>query len=722
MKASSLLVVAATVFVLVLFAVGMMFGRLTMVEVHQPSVETPSIDTNASSAETETRSHGAEIPPKARVGRPGELFNTDTDLDVTESVQEQILSVLASVPTVEEPTGDESITGVVVTRDGEPLEGTSVYLFRQDKRGYPTVSAPERVREDTLVPRVVALTHHHRREVAARQEALTDSSGGFEFTGLARNAVYSVRAHQEGWRIVDPLLDGLSVRPYNWKIHTEYGTIKRDVRPGDNVELVGEPVVALTIQVEFEDGSTPEVARVFHWRNGESGWSFQNWYPSQPTLFLKPGSYEIRARVGEDHEFKSDSSRVHLTPDEAPPALTFTVVARTAISGRVIVRKGEDQQRFWVYLAQSQEGDDQNAMLVQRGEQKSPGRAMSYNFWFKDLPAGPHVLSVGRSQRDIRATKIIDIEEGQVHEVEIEVPPLGASDYVEVNVVGPSGGPVDDATFAVASPVGTSEAWIHRGPGTFWVVYPQSYGTSFEPSDTAPFTFVARSSRYGTKKFALTSRVSHLQVEFEEAARLTVSAKSYAGGPLEGVIRFRVQAFGAGESRASFSLDPLDPFIDSHGKQRFSAASPGACEIVVEVRSDPGWWSFLTSQAATLISGDNEVSVALPPVHTVTVVTNPEHARETLLLRTRSLHVGELVLHSRGVWRATVNDAGEATISRVPTGSYLLGAPWGSKGLAVDVNGDVIVEPSDTDFGVKRSGPPPMATTPGATAGTARSP
>lgn len=611
--------VALSIFVMLCMIGGVAIGRYTATTSHPEKTSQPE-ELSAVSGPEEGQ-HDALVSKDQEPGENGAPLTGSSEGELSSEIEAELQDVIDGIPVIAPPRGAGAITGTILSKDGLPLAGASAYAFSQERGGLAMALPRDPGQPGDPVSSVVELVNTQRRIVEHRHHATTDANGEFVIEGLSERTLYSVTAYLEGWEIIDRGIR--SSRSFNWRESTQHGRLKRDVRPGEAVHFLAEPRVRLPIDVSMPDGSVPEVARVFYRRAGDgghSGFRFGHWYPSRPYLLLEPGTWEVSARVGEDHEFTSSSQTVVLQADLASDLVTLEVKARTAISGRVLFTPGEAQTRAVVYFAKAPAGpDDPVTTLLRTGQMKTAEHGRSYQFWYKDMVPGSYLIGVGRIRGEILEWRALDIEQGVVHFEELTVPPLRKGGYLALKVEGPDGSPLDDVHVELVFAGGRSDASTRRGDGIFWVPVPgpgfvsQSSGASrhVPASVGAASTLTLRvtSIEYGQKTVTLDRRTPTVSVRFEEPGQLEVIIPDFAGSDFEE--RLRLRAYRLSDSGGR-ELKPLIRIAATRDRQIFSGVSPGECEVVFEIKNNHGFWGPVASHRVTVRAGENSVTLPLP--------------------------------------------------------------------------------------------------------------
>jgi len=101
------------------------------------------------------------------------------------------------------------------------------------------------------------------------------------------------------------------------------GDVARGSRAGDTVELVGVPLVSLTLDVRRDGGGSPPSAMI-GLRSRQSSAS-RTWTPSQPAFDLEPGSYDVVLSIKSAQSSFRPVERVPVTLKAGPNAAEIAI-------------------------------------------------------------------------------------------------------------------------------------------------------------------------------------------------------------------------------------------------------------------------------------------------------------------------------------------------------------------------------------------------------------
>jgi hypothetical protein len=193
-------------------------------------------------------------------------------------LRESLRAFLEQVPEPEVPRGTGSITGIVRTEDGIPLDGVEVTCSPVP----PAAPVPARRRGDPRgerdpVDAAVLAFRESRFFARPRWRTKTNAAGEFRFDGLS-GVRHVVRAAKRGWEMDRVDAEG-------------------EDRPGTEVVYKAVPSVEVWFEVAAADGKVlgDVVLRV----RGPGFDGTAAFDAEDPTLRLYPGSYEFSAESGE---------------------------------------------------------------------------------------------------------------------------------------------------------------------------------------------------------------------------------------------------------------------------------------------------------------------------------------------------------------------------------------------------------------------------------------
>ncbi len=295
-------------------------------------------DTDSNLAELQTVDSGAvrEQPAKAPVAK------------VTRSEAQDLVSGL-QVASVKRVDGEGSITGRVVDEDGAPLANVVVRLNGRGGKGMQTTSpssvgqgAPEL---PSLTDAVQTAAQSYKAQRASSSETKTDGQGDYRFEQL-EDRKWSVKAFATG---------------YVLKADSSYW----DVSVGSTVDFTAKRVQGVQVEVLMPDGSSAEKAHLNVRPKGDGNRTTNyEWSADQPFLRLIAGRYDIRGYSSgvdslKEAELASETQKLDLEAGLTPEGLTFQLVSRNRITGRIEApNEYPSSSQFMVRLMALSEGQE----------------------------------------------------------------------------------------------------------------------------------------------------------------------------------------------------------------------------------------------------------------------------------------------------------------------------------------------------------------------------
>ena len=545
----------------------------------------------------------------------------------------ELSKAIAAIAAEELSTATGTITGRVVTEEDAAVANVLVRAegsgespaMRKSRRGHTG--------DWTIEDEVVDVISRRRFQDVTRCETRTGQDGRFALTVL-REYTYSVSAFAD-----------------DYEIFAEGGT--RNVEAGQKVAFTAHPVVALTCTVLLPGGAQPDEATIdVQTTVGEGGRGrsissrSEQWLPDSPVLRLRSGSVSLSARVTIDgEEYASDKQEVVIAAGVAPPPMTFNLRGRTGIKGVVELQENEVVASLLVYVASGGVDSAFDPRRMPRGNKRDwLNRSRGFEFSFPDLAPGTYGLYVAFSDEGpvVAADAVEVVDRMVVHNV--KVPPLDPSEYVVVWVYGPDGTLLRDVSIASGRRSGSSSSSggspvLKRKDGAFLVLhYRRSESSGDEDGDDVRYSVCVRSSVYGAKNVEYRrGKNSELTVRFVEPATLDVTVTGYAGSNLEGWLFVDVleKSDDSSVARMRAIRDPRAGGLDAEGRQTFGPLEPGSYDVSLRVKSDDAFSDSrrVASVPVTLQAGKNAVQVAVPELHTLTVVFDdpPASGRVNLL-------------------------------------------------------------------------------------------
>jgi hypothetical protein len=551
--------------------------------------------------------------------------------------------VLRSLPRPQVPSGNGTITGHVRRAGGAPLEGVTVraHLRRESSGWRQGDGPPEDVSEVESVRRYVA---DRRRRRGTRGEAVTDHTGAYTVEGLVKDARYSLRAYREGFQI-NPVL---SRNAWN-------------AAPGSEIDFHAEPLVAVPVDVRLPDGAQPARAEITVKQGNSTTTAI--WTPRQPVLRARPGDVTLRATIPSDDELHSTEIQLKLAEGQAVKTQAFELQSRPGVRGQVRFPNGEHAGYLNVYLLQIGAGTQpQPAGLTQHGQQTWVSADEGYGYSYKDLAPGRYMVGVALGRNALLAHKTVTVLDHMVDCV-FEITEFDPSQFVVLKVYAPDGSLLADANIDTAyrrensSSSGGGQS-MRRKDGSYLV----AHHATDDVSDGGTYYVTVKSDRFGTKEVGYQrGKIKELEVRFLAPAVLKVTVAGYVGSGQEELISVALKAIAGEEDGFRSSGASKKP--TAAGTLELGPAEPGEYEVVVYAGKARYGGLRASATPVSLRAGQNEVTVAMPRLHSLTVEVPGGKAGETLRLRNEVA----------GGWSATsgtLDDQGRATFELLPEGRY----------------------------------------------------
>jgi hypothetical protein len=314
--------------------------------------------------------------------------------------------------------GEGVITGRIETEDGAPLADVVLRAEEIVERHYARDMSGAPPEEKDLVKDVEKMVKERHRRLSARREARTDGEGRFELEGLT-DSKYRVMAYLRGWQI--------SPKP---------GTRTFNMKAGETADFIARPMIGLPVAIVMPDGT----AALKGWLSVKGGRYPQSyaWSPDFPTIYLKPGDYEVQAIAGEHRELKSDEVEMSFATGDAPSEITLAVVEKPGIKGTITFPKGIAQaygQVCAMPVIAGQEPDTERLSGAQKRAWVYPGRR---EYVIPDLAPGSWLVGFVLQNQKVVEHRTVEVANSMVT-VDFELPAPSADECVIVRVEAPDG-------------------------------------------------------------------------------------------------------------------------------------------------------------------------------------------------------------------------------------------------------------------------------------------
>ena len=576
---------------------------------------------------------------------------------------------------VDVPAWTGEITGWVLDEDGHPIAGAVVSTFNTERRQDRTLRLrstddvgrsfrkPKSFEEavDSMEETVAQWLERDVADTSHLRTAESDATGSFRLTGL-RDGAHLVSAHAEGFMI----------QPEPAKV-------------GESVEFTGKPVQVLELDVRLPDGTQPTEAAIAVASHRRP--TFYAWSPESPTLRLPGPVFDLQAYAGEVKSlglsdavaaFESDKISIDLDRGNDGPRVITLHPARLL---RVHVNDtSTTQPRLQVWVKVIPDGDeliDWTSERVRVLINEGPGQ-----FLLKGLDEGAYVVGVGRGDsREVEIQRTVRMGAG-TETVQVTLGEPDMSSLIVVRCISPSGRPVKDVRFTyryVALQDGeaqrASSGTVSAQPGTagtHWVNGGKIFSRR-SPGSQERVTLIATSERFGTIEAPIDMRTRELTMPFEPACALTLTATGAGQEPyVIGICAVR-ESHGAiaewAKPTRKFTDDHRKP-LDRDGRAVFRKLQPGTYEVLLE-RDGADFLGMRHRLAlVTLRAPVEEVTVAIPPLHTVEVFA-PRMAPGSEL---RLIQEGASLEDPYLAKRSEVDSEERCVFENIPAGRYTLWA------------------------------------------------
>ena len=572
----------------------------------------------------------------ADVRRPEPAPKAPVDAAVPGAANSTLAQVLATLPEPEVPVGHGVITGRVVTSAGDPVPG--VRLRARRSHGLPWTSAG---RELTLEETVRGFVARHQYGRMTSRDAVSDREGAYRLEGLTDDE-----------HSITGLLEGYRVRPAgrSWK-----------ARPGDEFDLVADPVARVEFVVTRPDGTSPAEAEIHTEKDGRRA-SRLPWEPRVPHRDLEPGAWMFRAEA-EGGALVSDPVTLNLIAGAGAVRVALPLLSRSGIRGRVVYPDGVTGQYLSVHLYRaSPEGEPDATSLRRDREVAHEGLRGSGDvaYAFPKLEPGRYVLALVTNHDPVALVAVMVAD--RMIEQDIVVPEPDPAEYVLLRVLAPDGEDAGDVristSFHGAAIVSSGGGRVERLADGRWRVYHhrvRGHETLPEGRDTIE----VRSEAHGQKLVEYRRGTDReLTVRLEEPAVLRVTVSGAAGSGFEADLGVSLILRMSASSYRSFGGAGK---TDAEGRWVFEGQAPGDYEIRLTLRPGEYESMLLASAPVTLVPGVVDRTVALPRLHAL--VVDPGDIDERLSL-----------MAIDDVWTVRLGplEGGRLGLPGVPAGSYFL--------------------------------------------------
>lgn len=462
-------------------------------------------------------------------------------------------------------------------------------------------------------------------------------------------------------------------------------------KAGSELEFEAIPAAALIVELRDEDGDPPSEASLTlttH-RGTSTDIRQRTWTKDDPRLLFEQGStFLLRAST----ETRSSDAREVTTTVGAEETVELTLRARIGLRGHVFNHAGRLERGAVIRIGKKSGSAPPDADRI---SEAIPNAHHSHDGRFQvlDLQPGEYWVAIGRDWN--RADLIEPIVLDRVVEQDFVLPAPDLSKSLLVWAYGPDGSPAGELQFSIEIQSGQRSSSRGGMRGT-----EQADGSHLidlsneldEFGDSAQIKLTVTSSRYGARIVELTpAELGEVRIEFEEPAFVNLTVTGMPETMLGLVTAALELTEGSRFSRGGASVE-----IPATGVARLGPATPGECELQIRVkqsRADSSWHAIpAVSIPLTLTSGTQEHSVALPPVHSVTVLFPEGAQRKTVNIERLDGSTFPMPLE--------VPASGELTLAYLPAGRYqiqIFGGEMQTMSLDVQQSGTIEFAPEVVD-------------------------
>ncbi len=587
-----------------------------------------------------------------------------------------------------EERGQETITGRVLTPEGQPMEGVLVRAY--SRRIFRNAGMSRRrkglgVLEDaSLESKVASMVKTHRNALRNRRESRTDRNGEYVLSGL---------------RKVDDVQYYLNAFAQGYEIRSKQRSSSGYYNAGDRVDFEAKAVIDISVEILLPGGESPDTATVHYtpMLSGK-GRSSSPWNPEDPIIQLNPGHYvlEASATTESGEEFKSEKQELNLVAGQPPGPIRFQLAGRAGIRGQVIFAEGQEFPHMYVCLLPGASGQNAPRDVWLRNGKRDTIDPRDPAFSFKDL--APGLYSLGYSI-DLRSgVFLVDTIEVSDHSVQrdIEIPPFEPTEYVIVWVLAPDGEVLDDARVSTGYRFHRglrSANALKRDDGSFFSVH--ALPPDGEEDEDLDYYVRVSSREFGEKEVKYRpGEIEEIHVQFVEPAMLEISLPGYAGSRAEGLLSLSLSQVSEDKTRRSHGTRiRSETALDGRGRQTFGPAEPGKYELVLTVQPDRSFRIPVTSQTISLESGFSSLDVSLPELYDLTVLF-PDDIPASTQLRITFKQFSESGTRHYGASKVVGKDA-RVELKNLPRGEYKFSISGTTNEMEVALTGDreVLFEP-----------------------------
>jgi len=538
---------------------------------------------DAGGAATET----AAEPERETSGTTSAERETDTPRRRVGDGSTPIPDSLGAIDAEDLTVGDGVISGHVRLEDGTPIPGAMVRTYAR-----PPSEWKRAERTAPLAERLEKSARQLRWDDATRREATTASDGSYALSRLV-----------DGEHMVTATASGFSMR-------RALGSMAR-VTTGDTVDFVAKPQTTITFRIVGPGGVVPDEAKIT-FKSGNNSHT-RGWRTSQTEHSLAPMNKTLIVTAGEFEELRSEPRPFKIEAGDKDRVVEVELFSRPGVGGRLKFEGPTPQNAARVRIMRIRTGSKPtSAQLLEAEEQAWLHGHNEYRFSFHDLSPGTYALGVGREYDRVDAIEIVEVGD-EFARVEIAVPDYDRNACIEILALSPDGVPVTEfqVTLSWKSEGSSSSRGVNavvRPDGAIWVPFATQHDRK-----SGTHTVKLTSNEWGSIVREFTPRAgTRIDFQFVEPSRSTVVIAGYAGSAIEGRVKVGIRGEGETATRADVSVDGM-------GRAILPPLAPGSYELSLRRKSRFHNGPVLSTVTVNLTSGEREIPVAIPALHSLTV-------------------------------------------------------------------------------------------------------
>jgi len=344
--------------------------------------------------------------------------------------------------------------------------------------------------------------------------------------------------------------------------------------------------------------------------------------------------------------------------------------SRSGVRGKVVFPKEQEPDSAIVYVLHLSPGRSPDPeRLREVGKKSQVGRGDAFAFEWPNLDPGMYLLGAGwRAGGPVAAQAIVQVHEG-ILEHDLVLPPLDPSEYLILHVLDPAGRPDSDVRIWTGYRRGQATSVenatvVPRGQGSFLVLHPLRRREVNAPSAR---NFVrVDSENYGRREVEyIEGEATEVTIRFVEPATLDLTLRGVAESGLSQFLEILLQeSVPEGPRSTIFSSRTAEAVPDSLGVCRLGPVQPGPYSVEIRIRDAALRNRTVAAAPATLLPGENRLSLDVPPLYRLVVVL--EDPKPGLKVALRSTDpAGRETSGERDV-----GEDGRVTFEFLPAGEY----------------------------------------------------